>query len=120
MPATKTRRKPKSGAAAGKQTTRAASGKPSPAPAKKSTRRSVSTPSGKPKSPRRSRAVVRSIEAGSAVSCQKCDERVKFQAKIRAQQVICNVYVKGVWDRVEHFHSKCYGKAGKPYGEAAA
>ena len=71
VPATKIRRKPKSGAGAGKKTPRAASGKPSPTPAKKSNRRSASAPSGNVKSPRRSRAVVRSIEAGSAEERQK-------------------------------------------------
>ena len=68
----------------------------------------------------RSRAVVRSIEAGSSVTCAACDERVKFQAKVRLQQVICNVYVKGVWNRVEHYHAECYRKAGEPYGTADA
>src|SRR4051812_6347281 len=68
----------------------------------------------------RRRAGGRNVEAGSSVSCAACDERVKFQAKVRHQQVICNVYVKGVWDRVEHYHAECYAKAGQPYGEAAA
>ena len=48
-----------------------------------------------------SRAVTRMIEAGSSAECVHCGERVKFQAKVRGQQVICNVYVKGHWDRVE-------------------
>lgn len=73
-----------------------------------------------PKKKWRSRAVVRNIEAGSSVDCSYCEERVKFQAKKRGQQVICNVYVGGVWDRVEHYHFECYRKAGQPYGEAAA
>jgi hypothetical protein len=64
--------------------------------------------------------VVRPVEAGSAVECSLCGDRVKFQAKIKQQQVICNVYVRGVWDRVEHYHKRCYDKAGKPYGAAAA
>jgi hypothetical protein len=64
--------------------------------------------------------VVRPVEAGSAVECALCGERVKFQAKIKQQQVICNVYVRGVWDRVEHYHADCYDQAGKPYGAAAA
>jgi hypothetical protein len=67
---------------------------------------------------RRSRAVVRAIEAGSSAECACCGERVKFQAKVKAQQVICNVYVKGRWDRVEHFHKECYETTGEPYGEA--
>ena len=66
----------------------------------------------------KSRAVFRTIEAGSAVTCNKCDEHIKFRAKERARQVICNVYVKGVWDRVEHFHEDCYKKARFPYGQA--
>lgn len=65
-----------------------------------------------------SRAVVRSIEAGSSVTCAACGEPVKFKAKVRAQQVICNVYVKGAWDRVEHFHADCYTSAGSPHGDA--
>ena len=67
-----------------------------------------------------SRAVVRSVEAGSDVYCAECGDRVKFQAKNKQQQVICNVYVKGVWDRVEHYHFECYDVAGAPHGAAAA
>ena len=67
-----------------------------------------------------SRAVLRPIEAGSDTYCTVCGERVKFQAKLKMQQVICNVYVKGNWDRVEHFHAGCYDTAGHPYGHAAA
>jgi hypothetical protein len=66
-----------------------------------------------------SRAVIRSIEAGSSAECVSCGERVKFQAKVKMQQVICNVYVKGRWDRVEHYHAACYERAGEPYGHAA-
>ena len=66
----------------------------------------------------KSRAVYRLIEAGSAVTCERCGEHIKFKAKIRAKQVICNVYVKGVWKRVEHFHDECYRQAGEPYGPA--
>jgi hypothetical protein len=66
-----------------------------------------------------SRAVVRNIEAGSTAECASCGERVKFQAKLRMQQVICNVYVDGHWDRVEHFHYECYQQVGEPYGSAA-
>lgn len=66
-----------------------------------------------------SRAVVRPIEAGNSAECVRCGERVKFQAKIKAQQVICNVYIRGRWDRVEHYHLACYGAAGEPHGHAA-
>lgn len=66
-----------------------------------------------------SRAVVRLIEAGSMVDCIHCDTQVKFRARQRDQQVICNVYDKGVWKRVEHYHLDCYTEADKPYGKAA-
>ena len=65
----------------------------------------------------KSRAVLRDVEPGSTVECAQCGERVKFQAKMRHKQVICNVYVAGKWDRVEHFHSECYETAGEPFGE---
>jgi hypothetical protein len=67
-----------------------------------------------------SRAVLRSIEAGSSAMCITCDEQVKFKAKAKAHQVICNVYIDGKWNRVEHYHSECYDAAGQPYGEPAA
>lgn len=65
-----------------------------------------------------SRAVTRQIEPGSEVLCAKedCGERVKFQAKKKNRQVICNVYVDGRWDRTDHFHEGCYDEAGRPYG----
>jgi len=66
-----------------------------------------------------SRAVLRTIEAGSSAICQTCDEQVKFSAKAKAHQVICNVYVEGRWDRVEHYHLECYETAAQPYGEPA-
>ena len=65
-----------------------------------------------------SRAVLRLIEAGSTAECPHCQERVKFRARHRDQQVICNVYIEGVWDRVEQYHEDCYVEAGNPYGEA--
>ncbi len=70
-----------------------------------------------PRQQRVSRAVVRDIDAGSSVNCAHCGERVKFQAKNRGKQVICNVYVKGKWKRVEHFHYACYSDAREPHGE---
>jgi hypothetical protein len=66
-----------------------------------------------------SRAVTRSIEAGSTAECAHCGDRVKFQAKIRAFQVICNVYTDGRWVKVEHYHADCYKEVGEPYGESA-
>ena len=65
----------------------------------------------------RSRAVLRDVEPGSTVDCVLCGERVKFQAKVRHKQVICNVYEDGRWVRVEHFHSDCYEQAGEPHGD---
>lgn len=65
-----------------------------------------------------SRAVVRDIEAGSSERCASCKERITFRSKHRAFQVIANVYVRKIWNRVEHFHLECYEKDGSPYGEA--
>jgi hypothetical protein len=69
--------------------------------------------------PLTSRAVVRPIEAGNSAVCATCGKPVKFSAKAKLQQVIANVYVDQVWDRVEHFHAECYEAAGQPYGSAA-
>jgi len=65
----------------------------------------------------KSRAVVRAIEPGCAATCAKCDEPVKFIARLNGRQVIANVYEGGRWMRVEHFHHECYVEAGNPYGE---
>ncbi len=65
-----------------------------------------------------SRAVLRAVEAGSSANCARCGKLVKFSAKTRQQQVIANVYVDQVWDRVEHYHAECYEEAGRPYGSA--
>jgi hypothetical protein len=65
---------------------------------------------------RSSRAVLRDVEPGSTVECARCGERVKFQAKVRHKQVICNVYTDGRWNRVEHFHADCYELDGEPHG----
>lgn len=65
-----------------------------------------------------SRAVLRLIEPGSVAECPICGERVKFRARHRDQQVICNVYDDGVWQRVEQYHQECYEQADAPYGEA--
>lgn len=60
--------------------------------------------------------MVRLIEAGSLVDCIHCGKQVKFRARQRDEQVICNVYVNGRWDRVEHFHLGCYELADDPHG----
>ena len=66
-----------------------------------------------------SRAVARPIEAGNSAICASCGEAVKFKARNRGNQVIANVYERGVWNRVEHYHLECYLEAGEPYGTAA-
>ncbi len=63
-----------------------------------------------------SRAVVRFIEAGNSAMCATCGDAVQFRARVKTQQVICNVYENGKWDRVEHFHRECYDTAKQPYG----
>lgn len=68
---------------------------------------------------RKSRAVLRRVEAGNTAICAHCDQTVKFTAKIVRQQVIANVYVNGRWDRVEHFHAECYAEGAAPYGDAS-
>lgn len=64
----------------------------------------------------KSRAVERTVEPGNSAVCSHCGAPVKFVARAQLRQVIANVYVEGAWDRVEHFHSECYGEAGEPYG----
>lgn len=61
--------------------------------------------------------MLRRIEAGSSVDCAGCEDHIKFSAKDRANQVICNVYRKGEWVRVEHFHEACYRKTKQPHGQ---
>ena len=65
-----------------------------------------------------SRAVLRLIDPGNDVVCERCGEQVKFAARSKGRQVIANVYVDERWDRVEHYHDACYEEAGEPYGAA--
>ncbi len=67
-----------------------------------------------------SRAVTRVIEPGTFVVCEFCKDQVRFSAKNRSRQVIANVYEKGSWIRVEHYHLDCYQQLGQPYGQPAA
>lgn len=67
---------------------------------------------------RASRAVTRLVEPGSGATCARCNEPVKFTARRHDRQVIANVYERGRWVRVEHFHEECYEEAGWPYGDA--
>ena len=66
------------------------------------------------------RAVVRFVEPGSMVDCASCGTTVKFSARAKAKQVICNVYESGRWARVVHYHLDCYTSAGHPHGDADA
>jgi hypothetical protein len=63
------------------------------------------------------RAVLRQVEPGNSSRCAWCGSPVRFAARTHAQQVIANVYLEGAWDRVEHYHSRCYSDAGSPHGE---
>lgn len=64
-----------------------------------------------------SRAVNRLVEPGNWAECVLCGEVIKFRARERRMQVICNVYVDNRWDRVEHYHADCYEASDRPYGE---
>lgn len=66
----------------------------------------------------KSRAVIRTVEAGNSAMCSHCGAQVKFVARAQLKQVIANVYEDGVWKRVEHFHADCYDEADAPYGVA--
>lgn len=66
-----------------------------------------------------SRAVRRLVEPGSWVTCVLCSETIKFAARVRHEQAICNIYEGGQWQRVEHYHAECYDEMGAPYGPAA-
>jgi DNA-directed RNA polymerase subunit RPC12/RpoP len=65
---------------------------------------------------RASRAVLRQIEAGSShLECAGCDERIIYRVRHKANRIICNVYVAGLWVAVEHWHEECYdGRYGEP------
>jgi hypothetical protein len=64
--------------------------------------------------------VVRFIEAGNDVDCERCRSPVKFMARVRGRQVIANVYRDGRWVRVDHYHETCYQEAGEPCGRPRA
>lgn len=67
-----------------------------------------------------SRAALRLVQPSTdcpEAQCASCGERIIFSARNRPQVVIANVYVRGRWDRIEHFHPDCYENAEQPYGE---
>jgi hypothetical protein len=63
------------------------------------------------------RAAIRTVDAGSSAMCAFCDQQVKFSAKVKRHQVICNVYIGAKWNRVEHYHYECYVEAGSQHGD---
>lgn len=66
-----------------------------------------------------SRAVARYIEPGVDDDCAGCGEQIRFNARARKEvRVIANVYVEGLWARVEVYHGACYEHAGRPHGPA--
>lgn len=67
---------------------------------------------------RKSRAVLRIIEAGTYARCERCDLPVRFKAaqKVKPRQVIANRYSRGKWVATIHFHAECYLEEGEPYG----
>ena len=67
----------------------------------------------------KSRAVIRTVEAGNSAMCTHCGAQVKFVARAQLKQVIANVYDDGVWERVEHYHIDCYENADRPYGPSS-
>ena len=67
----------------------------------------------------KSRAVERQVEPGNSAVCAHCGAPVKFVARAQLRQVIANVYERGRWVRVEHYHADCYREAGSLYGEPA-
>lgn len=75
---------------------------------------------GKPTNRCSTRAVLREVEPGSTIDCTHCGEQIRFHAKTRPKQVICNVYDGTRWDRVEHFHEACYHDAKAPHGKVDA
>lgn len=131
-----TKKKPKASAAtkaAPKKATKTAAKKKAPKSAPKAAPKSEKAKPEAPKTSARarnqakasqakvvpvSRAVTRLIEAGCMAECKHCEDRVKFRARHRDLQVICNIYKGKVWQNVEHYHADCYPLAGEPYGIA--
>lgn len=120
MASTTTKKTAPAKKAAAKKTTAKKSTAKKKAPAKKTTAKKSAAKKApaKKKTSWKSRAVLRMVEPGSQVECILCGERVKFQAKMRHQQAICNIYEKNAWVRVDHYHYPCYKEAKEPYGPA--
>ncbi len=120
MASTTTKKTAPAKKAAAKKTTAKKSTAKKKAPAKKTTAKKTAAKKApaKKKTSWKSRAVLRMVEPGSQVECILCGERVKFQAKMRHQQAICNIYEKNAWVRVDHYHYPCYKEAKEPYGPA--
>jgi hypothetical protein len=65
-----------------------------------------------------SRAVLRTIEAGTNETCTLCDDAIMFNAKKKPKMVIANVYEDGIWQNTELYHQECYEAVDEPYGRA--
>lgn len=66
-----------------------------------------------------SRAAIRTVEPGTSTWCHSCEDPIKFNARKKPKEVICNVYDDGQWQGVERYHTPCYEAVGSPYGEAS-
>jgi hypothetical protein len=66
------------------------------------------------------RAVKLRIEPGNVADCLHCGVYIKFNSRLPEsgrRQIVCNIYKKRKWDRVEHYHQDCYDEVGRPYGD---
>lgn len=60
-----------------------------------------------------SRAVLRLVEVGSVIRCNGCGEQIKYRARgAKPKKVVCNIYRRGKWQRVEHYHPECFTEHG--------
>lgn len=62
------------------------------------------------------RVVSKPCTAGDFIVCRRCGAEIKYRARTKDREVLCNVYENGAWDRLERFHPACYVGAGEPYG----
>lgn len=64
------------------------------------------------------RAVAIKTTPGVYEWCAGCASQIRFQPwrGTRPHHICANVYRRGTWDRVEHWHPTCYRQAGHPHG----
>lgn len=49
--------------------------------------------------------------------CIECRQFIKGTfGGVGREAIVVNVYVRGVWDRVEAYHPECHKRLGEPYG----